>query len=315
MFEARERHQRVLASVAAVALAAGIAAVGMVTTTEPAGASPDGFVQILQLGPPEGQPVACELAAIDLGPAGTLTPIGPTFTVADDGCPFDMALHAGVLYGVLTFGDGTTTSLLVTIDQTTGVRTTIGPLGFATSLAGLAFDAAGTLWLYAQSSDPACAGGTNQSCLYRVDPATGAATYVATAPRDQGVLGATATCTAVLADQFVQEENQPPVGRLVTVDTTTAALDPAPNNYSPGVLMTGIERDGAGVLHGVGFVIDGEMGPQAPSTFTIDPDTGLATHVADPGVDENQVLAALAITGLDCSTPAQAVAATVDFAG
>lgn len=297
---------------AASVLVSAATLVDLVVGGRPAAASPDGLVQIISLSGDDGSPSACQLAGIDLGAGGTVNPIGPVFDIAVDGCPFDMALRGATLYGVVGFGDGTTESLLVTIDPTSGGRTVVGGIGFATELAGLAFDEAGTLWLYAQNADPACAGGAGQACLYRLDPATGAATLVGTAPPQAQILGATATCDAVVGNQFVSTD-QAPFGRFTVIDTASAALTNAPDPYGGGVLMTGIERDAGGVLHGVGFVI-GEQGPGSPSTFTIDPTTGLASHVADPAVGPGQVLAALVITAVACDVPAP-LTARVAFVG
>lgn len=306
----------------AVMTVAGLGIGGLAIVAGPASAAPTGFAQIVTLSNVDGMPSSCQLARVDVGAAGTVTPIGPVFDIATAGCPIDMALHDGQLYGVLTFGDESTPSQLVTLDPTTGVRTLVGSLGFATNLAGLAFDKDENLWFYAQNADPACSGGMGQACLYRLDPTTAAATLVAAAATDVQVIGATATCTAVLANEFIQSDESV-TGQLVTVNTQTAALTPRPNPYGTGILMTGLEHDPNGPLRGLGFTLT-ETGPDSPAAYTIDADTGLPTKIADFTLANGQVLAALALAELECTpaapvpaapAPAAPVPATPRFTG
>src|SRR6185436_15939225 len=125
-----------------------------------------------------------------------------------------------------------TSAVLVTIDPATGVRTPVGPLGF-NSLGfifgeGLAFDAAGNLWFYGSSDDPACTAAIDL-CLFKLDPDTGAATFVArgsltTGPLLTLVVGATATCSAVLGTTLDFEDEEDAVSAsLATVNTTNAS--------------------------------------------------------------------------------------------
>lgn len=114
-------------------------------------------------------------------------------------CSDDLAIGPdGTLYGVDRGGMGEPPSnaaespaQLLTYDTnpasaTYGASTAVGPLGLAAPafVRGLTFDATGVLWLVASQplaleaptaqADP-CIG----TCLYRVNPATGAATFVA----------------------------------------------------------------------------------------------------------------------------------------
>lgn len=211
-------------------------------------------------------------------------------------------------------------SSLVTIDPSTGVRTAIGDVGVTAIPDGgaLAFDAAGNLWLYALTDDPACVvvPANLGQCLYRLDPATGVASFVARGPVPVGgaptlMFGATATCTAVLATALDFESPVVAVPSLSTVDTATGALDRAPSPYGTGAFsLQGLERDATGTLRGIGFV-----GIDAPwASYTIDATTGLATAVAplaDPPNEGEYI--GLAIAGLTC--PAPAVVVTPTFTG
>jgi hypothetical protein len=274
-------------------------------------------------------PGACGLASVDLGAGGTLTPIGPPYIANEAGCPDDLAIRAGdpQIWAVITYpfgvgsgsaGGETTTSTeplnaaaiesdLVTIDPTTGKRTRVGSLGFDvdSETSGLAFDAAGTLWLYGATNDPACSPEPVDrlfGCLYRLDPATGAATFVARGPRtaDTVVFQASATCDAVLASVNDQDGGTGgSVGWLATVNTTDAGLARAPSPQGPLLVLFGIERDSTGTLRAVGE----DQGGSTPgfATFTVDPTTGVATRVADLVLGETREYpAGLAIAGLTC---------------
>ena len=211
----------------------------------------------------------------------------------------------------------------MTIDPATGVRTRVGSLGFVveSESSGLAFDAAGNLWLYGATDDRACSPDPFtglSSCLYKVDPATGAATLVGRGPSRPKpttagslLLGATATCNAVLTsvNDFANGTDSGGVGWLATVDTTNAGLARAPSPEGPSLFLTGIERDGAGILRAVGFAPSPTPGF---ATFTLDPTTGVATRVAglDTAGPPASTIGGLAIAGLACP-----VAATPRFTG
>lgn len=95
----------------------------------------------------------------------------------------------------------------------------------------------------------------------------------------------------------------PPSGQPVTLNTTTAAFSAAPNPYNM-ILMTGIELDTSGVLHGLAFAFDpGTGAPQSPATYLIDGTTDIETKAADiKTLDPDQILGALAIPGTRCQS-------------
>lgn len=204
-----------------------------------------------------------------------------------------------------------TSATLVTIDPATGVRTPVGPLGFDTfpieTGEGLAFDAAGTLWFYGISNLPACvtaSGGTTYGiCLFRLDPGTGAAMFVAggsgfTSGNPISMMGATSTCATVVGSRldFAQ-----PDWRFATLDTATAGLAGAPSTYdgtTSEIAMTGIENDALGVLRGIGSPTGTGV---TWATYTVDPATGLATKVADLVTGPTTtVFFGLALPGTSC---------------
>jgi len=292
------RRRRVLVALSLVVVGLGLLPGASGASGSP-GASATGYAQIIQL-EAQGGPSHCQLATVDLE-AGTVYAIGPNSDISTVGCPFDMAFRAdGRLYAVLNFGpviNNAEPSELVTIDPRTGARNLLGSLGFATRNGGLAFDAAGTLWLYAESMDSNCAGGVGQSCLYRLDPAHGIPTLVGTGNASDQAIGATASCDAVLANQLVQASMGPPSGRLVTLNTVTAAFRPAPQLYG-AILMVGLEIDSGGLLRGLAFSFDNTGNPQSPATYAIDRATGVATKIADATpLASDRILAALAIAG------------------
>ncbi len=111
--------------------------------------------------------LADRIFTIDVG-TGLATPIGPPLAVAttfSTGLANDPTTDE--LYGVAVAGSSS--SLLVRFDKSTGAATIVGDTG-ATSIVGLGFDLAGQLW----GIDGA--GGLEH--LLRIDSATGATTVV-----------------------------------------------------------------------------------------------------------------------------------------
>ena len=338
---------RLVALVAAVTLTAGPAVVLDATSATSASAGPKGYTTLLSQ--PESEELTCQLASVDLGAGGAVTPIGPSFTNSIEGCPVDLAIRAGdarvwavvqpcpvgvacrastsAALGLPLPGatandepapaaDGPAaaalpSAVLVTIDPTTGVRTPVGvngSLGVPAVIGeggALAFDAAGTLWFYGFTLDTRCDPGPEPAqCFYRLDTATGAATFVAKGPQfviapADLVIGATASCENVLANVLTILDGGMLGGEaLNTVNTTTGALTPRPNTYG-STFMRGLERDAAGTLWGIG---NPDLAADPEATFTIDPVTGAATKVADltlPSPEDDQLLG-LAIAGLVC---------------
>jgi len=295
----------------------------------------------------------CQLAKIpDLAEGDTIKAIGPTFSVVTDGCPDDLAVRPDddndddidELWAVIdpceppgtcdapppppnpkaaagTDGPvsalGAVNSFLVTIDTRTGVRTTIGALGFGSSSGMLAFDEEGDLWYYAVSLDPACpvdvnaAPGAQRQCLYRLDPSTGAATLIAAGPPTSSLSGAVtalsgggdASCDFVYAN--VRRSNTPFEEGLSRVDTTSGELTPRHERYDENVNMTALGRDEAGEFWGIGFFpISGPPGFK-DFVYRIDPQTGEEEHVEDQlDIDHTaDTLFGLEITGLSCDDP------------
>lgn len=150
---------------------------------------------------------------------------------------------AGTLYAAVNIaGDGGTGSdHLAILEKTTGAATVIGPFGSCTGITlpsvgggsctiegieAIAFDAAGTLWGARSARGAAGAPG-----LYTIDPATGAATFVAPildafgAPPSGGVVSLQFTCDGTLfggtaTPVFPATDG----GRLVTLDPATGLL-------------------------------------------------------------------------------------------
>jgi len=310
---------RLVALVAAVTLTAGPAVVLDATSATSASAGPKGYTTISH--DPGVDPDTCQLASVDLGAGGAVTPIGPSFTFNIDGCPFDLAIRAGDarIWAVIqpnlgAAGVGTldpafpgatgndepvpatdgpvapaspSSAVLVTIDPTTGVRTPVGALGFAVNFesGALAFDAAGTLWFYSVSDDPQCALG--------LDPANflgqclyrlDPATGNATLVARGPVLSEDADVNNVVFGGTASCEN-------VLANTYTIA-DPV-----VGVLNT-VDTTTAALTpkpttYAPNFLLGlerdaagtlwgiGKHDADPEATFTIDPVTGAATKVAD----------------------------------
>ena len=191
---------------------------------------------------------------------------------------------------------GGVNSFLVTINPKTGVRTTVGALGFGSALGALTFDDDGHLWYYAVSGDPSC---TTGQCLYRLDPSSGAPTLVAD-PVYTALLyrGGDASCDHVFANGLDTDD------RLFQVNTSTGALSPRPLDYGANTLMTALGRDAEGQFWGIGFY------PSPPTTFAdvaykIDPESGKAKQVVDNiKIDHlNDTLNGLEIVPLSCDPP------------
>jgi hypothetical protein len=131
-------------------------------------------------------------------------------------------------------GDGGTGSdHLATIDKATGTATVIGPFGtcsgpFSCSIEGIegiAFDRSGTLW-----GSLSARGAAGTPGLYRIDPATGGATFVAPilnssgAPPSGGVVSLQFACDGSLYGGTATGITAPDGGRLVTIDPATGVF-------------------------------------------------------------------------------------------
>ncbi|HEY8215904.1 MAG TPA: hypothetical protein VIH82_02135 [Acidimicrobiia bacterium] len=307
----------------------------------------------------------CQLAKIpDVPDGGDIEAIGPHYSQLTDGCPDDLAVRErdiddeGEIEKIFAVIDpcdpaavcdapppdnekgeagaeggpasalGTLNSFLVTIDPETGVRTTIGALGFGSNSGMLTFDDDGRLLYYAASSDPACPAGAGSTptaahqCLYELDPQTGAATLIAVGPAALTTTGVRRTLVGggftdcdghVYATVFT---SSPPVREgLFRVNTTTAALTPLEHDYGAGVVMTALGNDPTDETWGIGFF------PRTPFVFPffkdytweIDHDTGEAEHVDDQIniLHDQDTLFGLEFNGDPCQDPADEVPVSV----
>ena len=239
----------------------------------------------------------CAFYSIDMS-TGAMTQISDPSTEVDcaDGLTFspDGTLYA---YTNQPFDGLDIDAQLVTIDLSTGAQTEIGPLPnvFATD-GGMTFDAAGNLWLYANSIDPTsseCGATNSERCLWQVDPATAATTFVGTTPSNV-VTGLAASCAPeVLAITTPLLGGIPSGTEIQRVDTSTAALEPVvelPDTFTP----TGLDFDANGSLwalaaepdNGFGFMeveqVDLASGDTTHTRLTVgtDPFFGFALGLA-----------------------------------
>lgn len=132
---------------------------------------------------------------------------------------------------------GTGSDHLATIDTATGAATVIGPFGACTDVTvpsfgggscsiegieGIAFDAAGRLW-----GSLSARGAAGMPGLYSIDPATGAATFVAPiqdssgTPPSGGVVSLQFACEGTLYGGTATGIFAPDGGRLITIDPAT----------------------------------------------------------------------------------------------
>ena len=133
----------------------------------------------------------------------------------------------GTLFAAVNIvGDGGTgAETLATINKATGVATVIGAFG-TEGMEGIAFDAAGRLW----GSTSARGGGASTPALYRIDPATGAATLVAPilstsgTPPSGGVVSLQFACDGTLYGGTATGLAAGDGGRLITINPATRCL-------------------------------------------------------------------------------------------
>jgi hypothetical protein len=133
----------------------------------------------------------------------------------------------GTLFAAVNIvGDGGTGSeTLATINKATGVATVIGPFG-TEGMEGIAFDAAGGLW----GSTSSRGGGASTPGLYRINPATAAATLVAPiqsssgAPPSGGVVSLQFACDGTLYGGTATGLGVADGGRLITINPATGVF-------------------------------------------------------------------------------------------
>jgi hypothetical protein len=191
-----------------------------------------------------------------------VTPIG---SAGPDCATFLARSPAGDLYAVT----GTSDLVLARVDTTTGALTTIGPLGVSITgpqFVGVTFDPAGRLWAVANAATGPCSA-SGSTCLYSLDPGTGAATLIGGSAIGP-TTGLAADCTNVYAATWDDSA-------LYRVDTTTASFtEIGPTGVTPA--LQGLSFAPDGTLWALGAMV-GE-GPF--HSFTVDTTTGTATEVA-----------------------------------
>src|SRR5262249_53950360 len=129
---------------------------------------------------------------------------------------------------------GTGAENLATINTATGVATVIGPYGPGLEgMAAIAFDAAGTLW-------GATANGTFAPALYTINPATGAATFVANittpaaAPPRGGISALAFACNNTLYAGSARTPGAANGGTLGILNTLTGLFLPIGQTIADG---------------------------------------------------------------------------------
>ena len=247
-----------------------------------------------------GASLKCDFLAVDLATAEATVLNSGGSVPCNDGLAF---APDGTLYGFrVGLRTGTdVASQLVTIDVTTGGSTVVGALP-EIQTGGMTFDSAGRLWLSAYSpGDPECgpAGGV---CLWEVDPATAATTFIGgEEPQDVGLpTAAAATCSEV---QVLTETAAGVSGtELDHVDTATGALTTIVD--TPDVFLPeGADYSADGRL----FAVGGEFPQGLPlaTLYEIDPSTGSSTSagITIGGEAQRMLVFGFAITPLSCEAP------------
>ncbi len=213
---------------------AGLACTAFATVgAGPAAAAPGAIVQLAGL----DSGIECPLARIDLA-SGQVSEVSSDMGI----CSADLALGPdGTLYGV----DGRNRELL-TYDTDPasagyGTSTVVGPLGTEgrSTASGLTFDASGALWMVTSGLGPFSTETPPDaqaepclffSCLYQVDPASGAASLVAEVstdvPDDTVFVGSLAgACTGQVYLEYATTLLQPGTLDAATSTTTTTTDD------------------------------------------------------------------------------------------
>ncbi len=281
---------RAVALVATTVLALGLAGASGV-----AGAEPTAYVTT------EGPDQTCTFGRLDLG-TGTITTIG---TVGGATCAGSLTFAPdGTLFGLSGDTGPGGEQLLVRYDLTTGVAVTVGTIGVTTLLGagGLAFDRAGSLWLYLESLNADCS--ADFSCLYRIDPTNAATTFVGGGGNETIVGGLAGLCDG----RVVTARGVPPQ-QLAAVDTASGALgDLGPLDPDAFTNELATEADGtlwalASPTVGDGTVIQ-RIDPNGPTVVSSRP------VVVDPTTS----VVSMAIAPLTCPAPV-ALPAAPTFTG
>jgi hypothetical protein len=307
--------RRIPKKLAVIALTAVVGSL-MAFTATPASAAPIAYTILSTDG--------CQLSTIDLA-TGTVTPLsaGPSGAA----CVDDLAVAPdGTVYGISDFVASSTSATLVTFNPTTGAVVTTVPFTgdfdeSFTARGGIAVDRNGVLYASFTTNEDGCSDLTNDAfvCLYRVDPATAAATLIGpsgfdqirtnwlttncddamltaldeddfgpfsapdevTEPGAEGEAGAQAEPPG-LPDSFADDGADP--------QSHQEGLDISPVDESTGAVTQGPLMDAdifgiewappTGPLYAIGEDGDGD------GVFTVDPATGALTRVADLDVPQ-----------------------------
>jgi len=287
--------RRVFVGVLVASTAAGTAVVGSTGAGHAGagGASPLAYV-IVQ----EGLSETCSFGRLDLG-TGDITTIG---TMGAMPCLRNLTFAPdGTLYAT---GSDSMVATLVRIDTATGAVTTVGSLGIEILLlegGGLAFDRAGTLWLYILTEDPDC---TDGSCLYRVDPTDATATLVGGGGSGTLVNGLAGLCDG----RLVTARGAIPPEPLANVDLSTGEL--ADLGTLPDLLGPNFATEADGTLWMFASLVVGD----GVQIVQID-DTGQVV-VTGPLLSDARAPLAFAIEPLTCPPPpAPPLVLTPSFTG
>lgn len=190
-----------------------------------------------------------QLYILDLA-TGDANPVGGDVVGFDKIEGLSIQPGTGVLYGLDTESD-----VLITIDTATGVGTLVGSLGTDMRDAGLAFADDGALYAATDLGD--------DDGFYSVNPASGAATFIADEDSDAHAL---AFFEGVMYGILDADDN------LNTIDVTTGV------GTEIGLLGTSTDEEGFVIdSDGTGYLIMDDGG----GIFTVDLTTGAATFLTN----------------------------------
>jgi hypothetical protein len=294
-----------LVVVAAASLAfAGTVGAGTTSTTAPAAPAvvadpigPFGYTNGAVFG---GGGPTCRFYKVGLG-NGVAEQLGSGLPCAD-GYTFD---GSGVLFAYTTpaaTGAPIVTSKLVTVNLANGTQTIVGDMGHAFFDGGMTFDKDGNLWLYADVNDAAC---TAASCLYSVNPTTGATTFVGHAATNFLATGLAANCSTVYATGAALNQGTFSSDALYVLDTATAAVTKVGTGLQLTIFTSGLDFASDGTLYTLGEPALHGPALNAPKTATVDTATGVAGNV-HTWTSEDLVpgtVAGLAVAGISCPAP------------
>lgn len=235
------------------------------------GAGPDQAAAILYGADGAGGNPNTALYILDPTTGGIASTVGPVgFAVTG------MAFHptTGVLYGTTGGMSLGTANSLITIDLATGAGTLVGPNGLG-PVADIAFDAAGTLYGWAEHDDD----------LVSIDLTTGAASVLGDSGLDTRGSGLAFDASGTLWSAGNADSTRG--GVLHTIDPSTGlSTGTLPLASSTGGRLGALAFDAAGTLFAADAATTGTPASSL-SLLTIDTTTGVVTQVGStvPGLD------------------------------